>query len=266
MSAYTSAECYRAGDEPPIITTHDLTVFVERILALDILQWDFMGVQLKFGQAIDQDERSAYEMEEIRECISMLANFDWDVDEMRISHSEALALLRNPPWSRLIKRERRHLLDFWPETVTETLDPHICRASLMFGTMKEEVYAPICHELEDNFLNLSELDFSIDPVELNDPEEYNAFPEKYDVFQVGWMAFSVNGSGYLFPWTYEETLEKLRAHPVLGQIRDICREMWPATTQPPHPEVIRDRPKMGKLWAEPQDAPFDWYWAINETY
>lgn len=121
------------------------------------------------------------------------------------------------------------------------------------------MYTPICHQLEGNFLNLSDLGFIIDLVELNDPQEY-------DTFQVGWIYFSISGQGYLFPWTYEETLAKLRAHPVLQQVRDICREMWPATTQPPRPGIISDRPKMGKLWSEPQDAPYDWYWAINETY
>jgi hypothetical protein len=42
--------------------------------------------------------------------------------------------------------------------------------------------------------------------------------------------------------------------------------MWPATNQRPSPEIIQGRREMGKLWAEPLDAPFDWFWAINETY
>jgi len=137
MSAFTSAECYRAGGEPPIITAQDLAVFVERILTMDILQWDFMGVHLKFGQAIDQDDRTTNEMEEISEYTALMVDYDWDVDEMRIPHGEALVLLRNPPKFRTIERKRRHVLDFGPKTVTETCDPHIYRACLDFGSMKE---------------------------------------------------------------------------------------------------------------------------------
>ncbi len=96
-------------------------------------------------------------------------------------------------------------------------------------------------------------------VELNDPQEHG-------IYQVGFMGFSVHGSGYLFPWTYAETLAKLRNHPVLSPIRDLCRTLWPATSTVPRKEIIEGRRTMGKLWAEPLDAPLDWYWAINETY
>ncbi|MHB0936045.1 MAG: hypothetical protein ACYDCO_04140 [Armatimonadota bacterium] len=253
MSPFTSAICYRAGDKPPIVTTQDLAVFTERILALDILQPDFMIVHLKFGQAIDQDKEG---IAEISETIASLLYYDWDVDEGFFPREEALAFLRNPPEFRIVKRERRHLLDFGPKNVVENFGPHIYRAHLMFRTMKEEVYTPICHKLYGDSLILSELDYHIGPVQLFDTV-------KNEIYYTGWMNFAVNGDGYLYPYTYREILENLRTHPVLQQIRDICREMWPSTTVPPNPEVVHDRSTMGKMWAEPEDAPYDWYWAIN---
>ncbi len=189
-----------------------------------------------------------------------MLDYDWDVCEYRLPHADALALLRQPPTSRQVERTRKHLLDlFGPRMVTEQLGLHIYRAGLSFGLLTEAAYNPICHQEQNNFLNLCDLSFSIDLVEISDPQEPG-------IYQVGWMDFSVHGPGYLFPWTYEETLAKLRAHPDLGRICDICREMWPATPAPPEPDIIARRPQMGKLWAEPVDAPYDWYWAIDESY
>jgi len=256
MSAFTAAVCYRAGGEPPVVTAGDLAVFVERILALDILAWERMDVRLKFGRAIDQDDHNTTPEEQVGQNTWLMLDYDWHVKANRLPHAEALELLRHPPASRTVERTRKL---FGPKVVIETFDPHIYRARLSFGMLKEPIYRDLCHKLEGNYLNLTDLTFSIDVVELIDPEEGG-------IFQVGWMDFSISGSGYLFPWSYAETMEKLRAHRELGLIRDFCRELWSASTQPVRPELVKGREQMGKLWSEPYDAPYDWYWAINETY
>lgn len=257
MGFYTVAQCYRAGSDVPIVRAADLARFTERIIALDILQDDSMHVQLQFGQGIDQDDKSTYIEKQITRGLYEVLNYDWHVDKDRLPSADAVALLENPPTSRVVPYKKKHALDlFGPKEEIETLGPNIYRANLSFGTMKEEIYQSISHQLSGNYLYLSDISFNIEIVEmLNDEDCYR--------FEVGWMSFSVHGNGYMFPWTYEETLAKLREHPVLNQIRAICQEMWPASTTPPNPELIAARSEMGKRWAEPLDAPLDWYWTIN---
>lgn len=261
MSAFTSAKCYRAGGEPPVITAPELALFVERVLALDILQSSNMIIELKFGQAIDQDDIDTMPMQKVSPLMTLMLKYGWDIEQFNIPTTKTLEILLHPSASHEVKRKRKHRRDsIGAKRISKTFAPNIYRAYLDFGSLKKEVYNPICHgPEEENPLWLSELAFSIDMVELNDPEESEAF-------QVGYLCFSVSGHGYLFPWTYEETLEKLRANLQLQQVREICRAMWPAKTTPPSPEIMEGRRRMGKLWAEPVDASFDWYWAINETY
>ena len=236
MSAYTSAECYRAGGYPPVIKAADLTTFVERVQVLGILQSETMDIMLKFGQAIDQDDRSAWEMVQVTECISMLADFAWDIEERQLSGMQAQELLRTLP-------------------DTE----NIYRVHLSFGMLRDDIRAQLSRvEDEQNFLELDHLSFTINPILLNDPQED-------DIFHVGWLSFSVSGYGCLLSGEYEEMIAKLRASDALHALRNICREMWPATDVFIS-EDIEVRMQMGKLWAEAPDAPFDWYWAINETY
>ena len=260
MGAYTSAMCYRAGGAPPIVRSTDLAHFAKRILAMDIFEWDWMDVSLKFGQAIDQDQRTTHEEEQVSDYTFLMLDYDWHVEEHRMKHADALALLQNPPSSREVPYQKSHVLDvFGPKSTTEVFGPHIYRASLSFGMLKEDCYNEISHTLQGNFLHLNELSFHIDMTEITDPQEP-------DIYQIGWIELSIHGSGYLFPWTYEEALARIRRQHALSQIRNICREMWPATTNPPSHKAIEARRRMGKLWAEPLDAPFDWYWAIHETY
>ncbi len=158
MGAYTSAHCYRAGGDPPIIDAPDLARFVERILAMDILNSETMDVQLKFGTAIDQDTENTIPEEELNECIALLGNYDWHVDASRISQNDALALLHQPPTLRVVDRQKKHQLDlFGPKQVTETFGPHLYRAYLYFRSLKEDVSADLCHQLEGNWLYLSDL-------------------------------------------------------------------------------------------------------------
>ena len=260
MGSYTSAICYRAGGFPPMVLATDLARFTECILALGILDGDQMDIQLKFGKAIDQDDKSTHEEEQVSQFTRLMLEYDWHINEHNLKHADAVALLTHPPTSREVPR-KHHILPQLSSAKTqiETFRQHIYRARFYYGMLKEEVYRDICHESESNYLQLTDLSFTIDLVELNDPQESG-------IFQVGWMEFSVHGNGYLFPWSYESTLEILRHHPALQQVLAICREMWPATPTPPRRDHIANRARMGKLWAEPVDAPFDWYWAINETY
>jgi hypothetical protein len=167
-------------------------------------------------------------------------DFPWDFSEYSLPRAEALRVLRDGPAQRS--------------------GPSIYRAFIDFGLMREDIIWSISRDREATDGPIFDsLAFSIEPVILNDPQED-------EQFQVGWLSFAVHGPGYLFPYTYEESIARLRAQPALVEVREICRSMWPASTSPVPDAVLDGRRQMGKLWADPVDAPWDWYWAINETY
>ena len=258
MGTSTTAYCFRSGGEPPVVKPADLARFIERILELDILTWGNLGVQIKFGKKIDQDDKTTYEEEQVGNNSFLMLDYRWDINEERMLYSDALSLLGNSPkLKNIILKPKLFYLKL--KTLTKQLSSNIYRATITFNEMKESVWKSLSHQEQRNYLYLSDFSFHITIIEVANPQEEG-------IYQVGWMAFSVHGNGYLFPWTYEETLEKLRQHPVLNQIRDICRAMWPASATSPGKEIIDNRIKMGKLWSEPVDAPDDWYWSICEFY
>jgi len=252
-SAYTSLVCYRAGGRPPVVTATDLVRFVEQVFALNYLESDTMDLRIRFGQTIDQDNNPTAEASAVK-----VPGFDWHINESGIPHAQALELLRQPPTSRGVERKRKHALDiFGPKTITEKFEPNIYRAHLSFGKLKEESVEELCRKF-GSILLLTEFSFTIDAVKLIDRA-------KPAVFQVGWMSFTLGGPGQLFPWTYEELIAKPRIHRELNNIRNICRKLWPASTNPVPPKMMEGRRHMGQLWSEPLNAPFDWYWAIQES-
>jgi hypothetical protein len=234
MGFYTTVSCYRAGPHPPNVSGADLADFCRRVLEMDILKrdgtWD---LRLKYGRAIDQDDQPTFREEQINQVLTAVVPFNWDVREDRLTPAKVLQLLAHPP-----------------------VAPNIYRAMIGMSSLRDEFTTTINHELEGNYLFLGDLSFSIDVIEIRDRETMKSF-------EVGWMALKVGGNGYPFPWTYEETLQRIRVHPQLRELRDICRTVWPASNQAVDPRVIKTRKQMGKYWAEPLDAPYDWYWVIQ---
>jgi hypothetical protein len=250
MGFYTVASCYRAGPHPPIVTGADLANFCRQVRAMDILRPDWHWVvNLKYGSRIDQDDKSTYCEDQVTSTLSVVTDYHWDVDHSDLTPPVALELLETPPRIPALKALGGCLLG-------KGVPSKIYRASLRFGLLREELTSTIQHELEGNCLYLSEVGLRIDVIEIaNDDDMYT--------FQVGWMSVDVGGNGYPYPWTYEETLQRVREHPQLGALRDLCRTLWPASESPVPPELVQARQEMGKYWAEPLDAPYDWYWVIQ---
>jgi len=250
MGFYTTASCYRAGPHPPVITGADLSTFCRQVEEMDIIDPDMpWAVRLKYGRAIDQDDRSTYRERKVSKHSVEMLHYVWDVEELRVTAAEALDMLQQPParqsYGELIGQVRR-----------KPASPNIYRASIDMSFLRDEFTTTINHELEGNCLYFNDLYFSIDVVIIRDADTM------YE-FEVGWMALKIGGNGYPFPWTYEETLQRIREHPQLSALRGTCRSLWPASDQAVSSEAIEARKMMGKFWAEPLDAPYDWYWVIQ---
>jgi hypothetical protein len=249
MGFETDAFCYRAGPKPPIITGPDLSAFCRRVEAIGIIGPDYpWSIKLKYGQSIDQDDRSMYQEKVVAPGIFALEPPAWDV-VVQLPPRKALALLDHPPAS-----TRRR---WWALFNKPSRPPYpIYRANLYLGVLKDEYCTTIQHELQQNYLSLGEISFSIGVKTICDANAGT-------VFEVGWMALHVSGPGYPFPWTYEETLQRIHDHPQLQALRELCREMWPAAKVPVDAELCDARRQMGKFWQGPVDAPHDWYWVIQ---
>lgn len=97
MGFYTVASCYRSGPHPPIVTGADLADFCQCVMDMDIIQTDALwGCDLKYGQSIDQDDRSTYCEEQISAHSFLMLDYDWDVSESWITSAETMRLLQQP--------------------------------------------------------------------------------------------------------------------------------------------------------------------------
>jgi len=244
MSFYTTVSCYREGPQPPSITGDDLVNFCQQIIDTDFTKPDTSWwLRLKYGRAIDQDDLSTHREEQISQKISVMKKYDWDVDNLGIPPAEAMQLLQHPPRKR------------WSLRGDRSRQP-IYRALIKFGDLRDEYTTTIQHQLAGNALFLGELFLRINVIKIADPDEGNRF-------EVGWMALEVGGNGYPFPWSYEETMQRIREHPQLTALRELCRSFWPASERPVASEIIEARRLMGRFWSEPLDVPYDWHWVIQ---
>ncbi|HUU68591.1 MAG TPA: hypothetical protein VM186_03645 [Planctomycetota bacterium] len=80
-------------------------------------------------------------------------------------------------------------------------------------------------------------------------------------------AVTVGGDGYLYPWTNDDLLKRVKSIPELVKVAQVCKEALPVASRKPTKKVIAIREAMGKLWGgNDYDAPYDWRWVIQETY
>src|SRR3954470_19366487 len=80
MPFYTTLHYYRPT-EPPRITGDSLAEFVADFEGLKVTEVDGpLTIQVKFGESIDQDERSAEWQEPVYETISVVREIDWDLE------------------------------------------------------------------------------------------------------------------------------------------------------------------------------------------
>ncbi len=252
MGAYTTATLYRPSP-PPHITTGSLADFIERLCALDLLGEQYnIFVMLKFGKAIDQDQKGTMDDDPLMPGMSVIDEYPWDVETQAHSLREVIEFLRAPIKAKGIFSRSK-------------TDQTIYRAHISLGGVRQELGAAFSREASSessyDWIFMTDLSISIEPVVVQNVRDGN------DCFFMGWMAVNLHGQGSLYPWTYEDTMEKIRANEYLDKLKNLCQSYWPVPTVPATNAQIQARKASGLLWGgEDYDASPDWRWVINESF
>ncbi len=252
MSAWTSAILYRPGP-PPVIMPVSLADFIEKLVALDILQESpRLHAELKFGKSIDQDMKEITYLENPEATVTAIKHMPMDAEINNTTIAEMLHWLRSP-------FKKKGLF------TRQLIDPIIYRSYIDLGELKENVRKDFMRE-EDPENNigsfwLSSFSFNIAPETVADPQGDGTR------YMVGWISISISGQCYLWPWKYEEVLALIKANEGMQQILELCKSTWPLPPVEPTQVLIEMRKSMGHLWGGTDyDAPPDWRWTINESY
>jgi hypothetical protein len=222
MSFYTSLFFYRPG-APPTLSGADLAAFVANFASLGLAGGTGpIGYRVKFGRAIDQDERPTHWDEPVTPdgIVSVARRTEFDVEE-----ADLLSLARLT--GNLAK-----------------LDGLIYRADLDLGYVADPIYSRTERspsEENDAALELSHWGLQVGPI-LSHALGGDA------VYMVGWIAVAMHGHGYLYPWGLRELVDRVEAAPGVVTLMALCREAWPVGPEKPPRGAVRARKKMGELW------------------
>jgi hypothetical protein len=181
------------------VTGRGLAAFLERFFEMGLaVEERGMVVKVRFGEAVDQDDRGMQEVE-WEGVLGVPREIEWDIDTRCETHAEMVALLREGG------REGRL----------------IYRAFLMLGAMSDSLPKHLdrmAAEGEDRHLYLDSWSLTIGPVEGGTMDE--------EAERVGWMAVSMSGNGYLYPWGREALTRHLEGHAGVAKMMALCRETW----------------------------------------
>jgi hypothetical protein len=237
MSFDTTLQYYRPT-EPPRVTGADLARFVRGFHDLKLVDEDGRRtVQVKFGEAIDQDERPTSWNEPVNNVVSVSREIEWDLNDRCESLQAAADWLAEHPRP-------------------------VYRAYLDLGLATDEVFEHLRRiDSPENDVNLllDSWSLEIGPVESHDIEAQR-------VFHVGWISVEISGHGYLYPWTFAELVQRAEDHPSLRRLTEFCRTVWPVRPLRPNGWTRRGRKRMGELWPYRElDRPWDWFWGLCES-
>lgn len=240
MSFFTSLILYRPT-EPPIVATGALSAFVRDLPGTGLFaDAGTIRASLKFGRALDEDERPASWDEPIDEqgIISVAREMEWDVE------AEAVSL-----------HGLADLLGGTKET--------IYRAVLALGdasdALRRHVARPASAADDDLGLDLDAWSLELGPV-----MSYSLGSE--GPFMVGWIGLSLEGHGQIWPESARELVDRLLRFPGVAELEDLCRRTWPVRAESPTRRVIKARRSMGDLWPyDRADRPWDWCWGVAES-
>jgi hypothetical protein len=239
MSFYTGINFTRPL-RPPQITGSNLADFFARLFALNLIKPTHqIGIQLRFGDRIDADDKPINYLEPTSDLISSVRTIKLDVDESDQSPDQMLSLLRK-------------------------CSQPIYRAFISLGSATNAFYrymeVPEFANSDPDSLALDSWSFSIAPISsrsLSSDQDFN----------VGWIALTLSGYGHIYPWPWPQLAAHIASHPDIARAMDLCRSTWPVPSLAPDRAAIKQRQAMGDLWPFPNELkrPWDWFWTLAET-
>jgi hypothetical protein len=235
MSFYTTLKLYRPS-KPPRVTGPDLALFLRELAACNIIEEQKPYLQVKFGIAIDQDDKPTMWDEPINDVVSECREIEWDL----YLESSSIAGLAEQleSYTQAIYRSYASL-----DGATESICQALTRES--------------CPDNEQPMV-LCSCGLEVGPVML-------AGLGVHRLFHAGWLSVDLSGYGFVFPWTYADLLQRAERHPDLQRLKALCRRTWPVSPTPLEERHFEGRRLMGDLWPYPIDEPLDWHWGVAES-
>jgi hypothetical protein len=233
MGFYTSLIFYRPRPAP-LVNGPSLAAFVRRFFELDVAQSRCaLTQQFACGERIDQD--------------------DSPLDVTEPTEVEGIYISREREWD---VNEDAHPRDELPKLL-DSLDQNMYRAYCSLGSsvrsIREQLGRIDSPENDEDFVPDS-WSFMIGPITSGEDGE----------FMIAWMALSLSGNGYLYPWTMRDVLQRIERIPAMQRVMSLCRETWPVEPEKPAKRIIEARKAMGKYWPyERADLPWDWFWGYQ---
>ncbi len=239
MSFYTSLLFYRPVPPPPV-TASDVARFLMSVRDLELLAGGgLLTLQVKFGSDIDVDDHpTSWEEPTATPSDFTVRDIEWDFDLSSPANLQEMIY-------RLVDDERR-----------------IYRRFASMGALDENVVLPISRiESPEN-----EIDFTPDTLGLQIGPVIVGTLSSDMIAQVGWIALSISGCGYLWPWSGHEVVAALDGSSAIRRLANRCREHWPVPPAAASPDVVEQRREMGELWPYGGfDQPHDWHWGVHES-
>ena len=167
--------------DPGVLTGATIKGLIEQLLPHCREGSTFRSIGVAYGDRPSSSDRSAaYQVPTEIPGLS-LAGFRWDFQSWPKSTGELLGAL------------------------TGFEEKNIHRALVAFGALTDEVAARLKREPgPENEIGLYPYDISI----LIEPIEVEPDDEDDEPVQVGWVAISISGSGYCYPWTQQELIDR----------------------------------------------------------
>lgn len=238
MSFYSSLVLIRVAP-PPAVTTSAIGAFLRELAATEaFVGRDELLCQVKYGPRVDADDRTTDAMEWGESgTIGTVGEYPWDISRTFPSTAALADALAADGRS-------------------------VYRAYLDLGELHPDIVAALTREpSEENEigLHLSGLSFHVGPVLVA------GLGSKAPVL-AGWMGLSFSGSGYFFPWDYQQVRERAEAVELVHRLADTCRAAWPVPHASPSPEAMATRRQLGELWLyDDFTLPQDWLWFVSES-
>lgn len=233
MGFHSSLIFYRPT-KPPVVTGAALAGFMERFAQLGVSNRHGKGmVQIKFGDAIDQDMEPSWSIEPTASPeIGVTKDIEWDFQRFAAPLEETKRMLGGT-------------------------DRCIYRAHVGLGAAAVKITSALSRApSRENAEPFSPDSWSliIDPIELGTDGE----------FIVGWLGLALGGNGYLHPWPLKDFIAHVERLPAVQAAMKCCREFWPVAFEPVPLQVQSAREEMGRHWPyERVDLPWDWHWGMQ---
>jgi len=221
---------------PPVIRGPELAEVVWEIAQTGIIGHDVGQVaQLRYGPRVDKDKETTSDFKPTSiATVVRVEDYPWDNEQDLITIENLVRYLQVHP------------------------EP-LYRASIGLGEIDDNLAEYLTregHPEEPLPLTLSTITLEIGSIRVGSPQT--------KLEHIGWIAFSLAGRGYPYPWSDQELLGRVRAIEAVQTIEGLLAQRWPVTEHPGFFEKLTLK-KVANRIEHVQPGEPSWIWAVTST-